>query len=107
MDRGAADAGPRHINKKNHTQVRMPVGRYVPLTVHEHFQVLAWSCVPNRRMARSFPFSASMCLKRGGAWVTSERMRVSAARVVSSMAFWNAASFALDGFVKPLSLRTN
>src|SRR6188472_3507004 len=56
---------------------------------------------------RSFAFSASISLLRGGAVVASERMRRSATSVTSSTARLKTASFALEGRLDPLSLRTN
>jgi hypothetical protein len=48
-----------------------------------------------------------MVRSRGGAVVTSESISLRAAVVTSSTARLNAASFAFDGFVVPLSFRTN
>src|SRR5882672_2337225 len=44
---------------------------------------------------------------RGSAVVTSESTRTLAAAAMSAMARSNAASFAFEGTLKPLSLRTN
>src|SRR5215469_7214408 len=67
----------------------------------ERFQSL------NRCAARAFAFAASSSRFLGGALVSSvcnSRAEISA---TSSIAFRNAGSFALEGFVNPLILRTN
>src|SRR5215813_4477937 len=50
---------------------------------------------------------ASTSRSRGGAFVTSPLISARAAFATSSTARANTASLDLDGFVKPLSLRTN
>src|SRR5260370_42100869 len=52
-------------------------------------------------------FEASTSRSRGGAFVTSASSRARAARATSSTVWANGASFALDGFEKPLNFRTN
>ncbi|CAN5163714.1 hypothetical protein BH11PSE11_BH11PSE11_17930 [soil metagenome] len=60
-----------------------------------------------RSAARSFAFAASTSRVRDCALVTSEAIKSSAVAAMSSTARLKAASFALDGCVKPLSFRTN
>jgi hypothetical protein len=62
---------------------------------------------PNRVADRAFAFCASSSRLRGCAGVTSERIRILADAATSSTARSNAASFAFEGTLKPLSLRTN
>src|SRR4030095_9542488 len=55
----------------------------------------------------SLALAASTSRMRVGAWGRGEPIKISADAAMSSTARSNAASFALDGCVKPLSLRTN
>ena len=61
----------------------------------------------NRSRDRARAFSASTSRSRGGLVVASDRSSRRAASDTSSTASLNASSFALDGMLKPLSLRTN
>src|SRR5437764_9261965 len=61
----------------------------------------------NRARALSRAFSASASRLRGGLVVASAASSVRAASATSSTARSNAASFAFEGRLKPLSLRTN
>ena len=60
-----------------------------------------------RTAARARAFSASVSRSRGGAVVTSESISSRAAWATASTARSKASSLALDGRLKPLSLRTN
>ena len=60
-----------------------------------------------RSAARARAFAASSSRFFGGAVVSSEEISRRAAAATSSIARSKAASFAFDGLVKPLSLRTN
>ncbi|HNV73550.1 MAG TPA: hypothetical protein PKH96_02650 [Gemmatimonadaceae bacterium] len=60
-----------------------------------------------RRWPRTRAFRASSSRVRGGAVVRSAWINRRAAASTSSTATLNAASFARDGLVVPLSLRTN
>src|SRR5215469_15372546 len=62
---------------------------------------------PNRATARAFALAASSSRFFGGAVVSRERSSRSDTPATSSTAASNAASFALDGLVNPLILRTN
>lgn len=62
---------------------------------------------PNRCRDRSRAFSASTWRSRGCAVVESESRRAPATAAISSTAVANAASFACEGLLKPLSFRTN
>src|ERR1043166_509395 len=61
----------------------------------------------NRSAARERAFAASSSRFRGGALVRREQSSLLDAAEISSIAVWNAASFALEGLLKPLTLRTN
>src|SRR5688572_2486881 len=61
----------------------------------------------NRSRVRSWAFRASSSRFRGGALVVREWINRWAAAVTSSTARSNAASFARDGRLLPLNLRTN
>src|SRR6267142_2092061 len=63
--------------------------------------------VANRCTARARAFTASAARSRGGAVVCNERSRRPETSAISSIAARNAASFAFDGLLKPLNLRTN
>jgi carbon starvation protein CstA len=63
--------------------------------------------LPNRSRARAFARAASTSRSRRGDVVTRLSMRPRATSATSSTARSNASSFAFDGFVNPLSLRTN
>ena len=67
---------------------------------------LAVQELAKRTAARALAFAASTSRSRGGAEVTSASSRRLDAAVTSSTARANAASFAFDGFVEPLDLRT-
>ena len=60
-----------------------------------------------RFTARSLALRISSSRLRGAAFVLNDRISRSAAAVTSSTAALNASSFARDGCVDPLSLRTN
>src|SRR5260221_10582642 len=60
-----------------------------------------------RSAARARAFIASISRSRGSAAVWSEASSRRATSATSSTARSNASSFAFDGLVKPLSLRTN
>src|SRR6267378_2917012 len=62
---------------------------------------------PNRFAARSRAFRASCSRLRGGALIDRESISRRAIVVTSSTALLKAASFACEGCVVPLSLRTN
>src|SRR5205814_6960056 len=62
---------------------------------------------PNLTAARARARAASVSRSRGAAVVTSERISTRAAAATSSTAWSKAASFAFDGTLNPLSLRTN
>ncbi len=62
---------------------------------------------PNRAAERARARAASVSRSRGSAVVTSALMRLRAAAATSSTAQSKAAALALDGTLKPLSLRTN
>jgi len=57
--------------------------------------------------ARARAFAASVSRSRGGAFDTNDRINSVAAALTCSIARSNTSSFALDGFVNPLSFRTN
>src|SRR5215475_11757653 len=61
----------------------------------------------NRSAARARAFAASSSRFLGGACVSSELSRLLAIPAISSTAAENAASFALDGLLKPLTFLTN
>src|SRR5215475_10444189 len=63
--------------------------------------------VANRRADLIRALAASVSRSRGGDWVTSEASRVWATSAICSTAVSKAASFALEGRVKPLIFRTN
>ena len=63
--------------------------------------------LPNRTRERSIIFRISTSRSFGGALVTQPRIMRSAAAATSSTARWNSASFAFDGSLAPLNLRTN
>src|SRR5580765_5178390 len=63
--------------------------------------------VPNRSADRSFAAAATSSRLRGAALVDSESISRRATAAVSSIARSNAASFAFEGALNPLSLRTN
>lgn len=58
-------------------------------------------------MARACAFAASSSRFRGGAFVSSAPSNLCEAAATSSTAARNVASFALEGLLKPLTLRTN
>src|SRR4030095_15511158 len=60
-----------------------------------------------RCAARALAFRASSMRSLGSAVVTSESISLRAVAATSTTAAWNACSFALDGALKPESLRTN
>src|SRR3954471_23087724 len=60
-----------------------------------------------RSADRARALAASVSRSRGGALVTSESSNSRAAAVTWSTARLNAGSFAFDGLVNPLTLRTN
>jgi len=62
--------------------------------------------VAKRFFARSRARSASTSRSFGAAVVTSESISLRVASATSSTAASKAASFACEGFVKPLTLRT-
>lgn len=62
---------------------------------------------PNLLAARALAFTASSSRLFAGAAVSRERRSRADAREISSTAAANEASFAFDGLVKPLILRTN
>src|SRR6266403_5634111 len=62
---------------------------------------------PNRFAARSRAFRASSSRLRGGALIVRESISWRAMFVTSSTALLKIASFACEGCVVPLSLRTN
>src|SRR5215831_17663728 len=59
-------------------------------------------CNPNRSAARAFALAASSSRFLGGAVVSSEASSRAEIWATSSTAARNAASFAFEGFVKPL-----
>jgi hypothetical protein len=61
----------------------------------------------NRNVARARALAASSARSRGGALVSSEARSLPEAAAISAMAVSKAASFALDGLLNPLILRTN
>src|SRR6266567_2375869 len=61
----------------------------------------------NRRAARSRALMASSSRFLGGALVLSELRNFPETAAISSTAATNAASFAFDGLLKPLTFRTN
>src|SRR5689334_7562098 len=61
----------------------------------------------NRNAPRARALAASSMRLRGGACVSSEWRSLREAAAISSTAAWNAASLALEGLAKPLTLRTN
>jgi len=63
--------------------------------------------VPNRSADRSFAAAATSSRLRGAALVDNESISLRATAAVSLMARSNAASFAFEGALNPLSLRTN
>src|SRR5882724_5555774 len=63
--------------------------------------------LPKRAIALALALAASTARSRGSAVVTSARIRVRADSATSCTARSNASSLALDGRLKPLSLRTN
>src|SRR5581483_5120296 len=65
------------------------------------------AAVPKRAAERALRFSASASRSRGGALVTSSPSRRDVTAATSATARSNAASFAFDGLVIPLTLRTN
>src|SRR5258707_2296466 len=62
---------------------------------------------PNLAAARAFAFTASSSRFFGGAFVSREWMKRPETAAISSTAARNAASFALDGLLKPLIFLTN
>src|SRR4029077_8602611 len=62
---------------------------------------------PKRFAERARAFNASVSRFRGGAFVTNDSRRWWAICAISSTARLKASSFAFEGLVKPLSLRTN
>src|SRR5512144_68663 len=61
---------------------------------------------PNRFSARARALAASTSRSRGGADVTRSSRRCAVMCAISSTACMNTASFAFDGLVDPLTLRT-
>src|SRR5262249_19719210 len=71
------------------------------------FVLQAGARFPKRWVARALAFSASVSRSLGGAPVSRASISRRAAPATSATAQSNAAPLALDGLVKPLSLRTN
>ena len=66
----------------------------------------SYAARPKRFSARARAFAASASRSRGGAAVTRSARRCRVTWAISSTARTNAASFAFDGCVEPLTLRT-
>src|ERR1700746_2142403 len=66
-----------------------------------------WDYGPNLSAARALALAAASSRFLGGALVSSECRRRNEMPEISSTAAANAASFGLDGLLKPLILRTN
>src|SRR3989442_9143868 len=103
-----AGAGAR----RNLRRLRLPIQRErdvpaVATSVDQHGRSPLQRDAPNLIAALARARVASTSRLRGSAVVTSERMRARAAVATSSMARSKAASLALEGTLKPLSLRTN
>lgn len=70
-------------------------------------KVRIWLYAPNLAAARACAFVASSSRFFGGAAVWSEWSNLLEAEATSSIAAMKASSFAFEGLVKPLILRTN
>ena len=62
---------------------------------------------PKRWMLLAFSLAATSSRFFGGAVVSSDRRKSAEMFAMASMAAWNEASFALEGLLMPLILRTN